>query len=200
MTHEPLSDHDYQRLGVTLARFQDQDCMSLEQLDGFFTALLSGPVPLKPAECLPMILGQAFDDETAFPTSQSLERFAELLLRHWVDISNTLRAGKPFHPWLEEDASGKVQGNEWAQGFVEGMQLMQEDWALLFDDPLQAQVLEPIMALAFERQPDEDMRPYLEDIKPDQRQAWLAEISTSVAAIYQFFNAVRQELQQDDDN
>jgi uncharacterized protein len=199
MNHEPLSDRDYQRLAASLARFKDQQCMSLEHLDGFFTALLCGPMPLKPADCLPMIMGDAFDDETSFPTTQSLDRFAELLLRHWVDIANTLREGRAFHPWLQEDESGAVHGNEWALGFVDGMQLLHDDWTLLFDDAQHAPLLEAIMALAFEHHPDEDMRPYLDDASPEQRQAWLAEISPSVSAIYAFFAALRLELTQEEE-
>lgn len=199
MNHQAMTDKDYQRLDATLARFKGQDCMSLEQLDGFFTAMLCGPMPLKPAECLPIILGQAFDDETAFPTTQSLDRFAELLHRHWMDIANTLRDGLPFHPWLETDETGAVKGNEWAEGFVEGMQLLIDDWALLFDDASQAGQLEPIMALAFEHHPDEDMRPYLEQTSPEQHAAWLAEISPSVQGIHAFFTALRQDLSQDEE-
>jgi uncharacterized protein len=198
MNHDPLTDRDYQRLGSTLARFKDQQCMSLEQLDGFFTALLCGPMPLKPADCLPMILGDAFDDEEAFPTEQSLDRFAKLLLRHWFDIADTLRENTPFHPWLDEDEAGAVHGNQWAQGFCDAMQLMPEDWALLFDDEQAAAHLEPIMALAFEQQPDDEMRNYLDTAGEEQRQAWLAEITHSVQAIHAFFADIRQELSQEE--
>lgn len=199
MSQQPLTDRDYQRLAATLTQFKDQQSMNLEQLDGFFTALLCGPMPLKPAECLPMILGDAFDDETAFPTSKALEQFADLLLGHWLDISATLREGRPFHPWLQEDENGEVHGNDWAQGFIDGMQLMHDDWAMLFDDAVAAQHLEAIMALAFEHHPDEDMRPYLEGADENQHTAWLSEISPSVTAIYRFFAAIRLQLGADAD-
>jgi uncharacterized protein len=199
MSHQALTDSDYQRLDSILSRFQDQDCMNLEQLDGFFAALLCGPMPIKPAECLPMILGQAFDDETAFPSNKSLEQFAELLLGHWLDISICLREGRPFHPWLQEDANGVVHGNDWAQGFIEGMQLMYEDWSLLFDDAQQGQLLEPIMALAFEHHADEEMRPYLEGADENQHAAWIAAISPTVEAVYRFFSDLRVDLETDDE-
>jgi uncharacterized protein len=199
MSHRPLTDSDYQRLDKILNQFKDQDSMNLEQLDGFFAALLCGPMPIKPAECLQMILGQAFDDETAFPSSKSLEQFAELLLGHWLEIALTLREGRPFHPWLQEDENGSVQGNNWAQGFIEGMQLMHEDWALLFDDAQQSQLLEPIMALAFEHHPDEDMRPYLEGADANQHAAWIAAISPTVEAIYRFFADLRLDLEAEDE-
>ncbi|BEV71762.1 MULTISPECIES: UPF0149 family protein [unclassified Paludibacterium] len=199
MNYEALTDRDYQRLAETLARFSDQDCMNLEQLDGFFTALLCGPMPIRPTECLPIILGDAFDDEDAFPGAQGLERFAHLLMRHWLDISHTLQSGQPFHPWLDADEHGVFRGNDWAQGFVEGMQLVYDDWTLLLDDPQQAELLAPIMALAFEGQPDEEMKGYLQEISPEDRADWLGAISPNVAAIHQFFTRLRAELEADEE-
>jgi uncharacterized protein len=200
MSHKPLTDRDYQRLSTTLARFQKQNCMNLERLDGFFAALLCGPMPVKPTECLPLILGEAFDDERAFPSEKALEQFVDLLMGHWFDILNTLQHAEPFQPWLEPDEQGQVHGNEWAEGFMTGMELMNDDWGLLFDDAEHAGALEPIMALAFEHHPDPDMRPYLEQTDPEQREAWLAAISPAVSEIYRFFATLRQQLEQENDD
>ena len=200
MKHEAMTDRDYQRLAETLERFSDMGCMKLESLDGFFTALLCGPMPIKPTECLPMILGQAFDDEAAFPGPQALERFANLLMRHWLDIAHTLRAGEPFHPWLDADEEGHFHGNDWARGFVDGMELMYEDWTLLLDDPEHGAALAPIMALAFEDQPDEEMRAWIEQAGPERRAEWLASITPSVAEIHAFFEQVRSAVELEDND
>jgi len=194
MSHTPLTEKDYQALNETLQRFGDQGAMGLEKLDGFFAALLSGPEPLKPQDCLPMILGDAFDDERAFPSIKALEHFVALLMGHWLDIAHTLRQEDTFYPWLEEDASGKPGGNEWAQGFMEGMALFNDDWGLLFDNEEEADALVPVMALAFENHPDPQMRPFLED-DPRQRDIWLASLSDSVARIHHFFDALRTSLE-----
>jgi uncharacterized protein len=93
-----------------------------------------------------------------------------------------------------------VHGNEWAEGFMTGMELMNDDWGLLFDDAEHAGALEPIMALAFEHHPDPDMRPYLEQTDPEQREAWLAAISPAVSEIYRFFATLRQQLEQENDD
>ncbi|KZE25311.1 YecA/YgfB family protein [Crenobacter luteus] len=194
MSHAPLSDADYQRLAATLARFRAQGAMSLETLDGFFTALVCGPEPLRPTEALPLILGEAFDDDDAFHTEKQLEQFVSLLMGHWLDIAHTLAAGQPFQPWLDEDDSGAVHGNAWAEGFCTGMELLNDDWAALFDDEAEAQALVPIMALAFEHHPDPEMRPYLDAADPAQREAWLAGLSPSVGAIHRFFAAQRERI------
>lgn len=198
MSHQPLTERDYERLATTLNRFRNQHCMNLEQLDGFFTALLCGPLPIKPTECLPLILGDAFDDERAFPSEKALEQFVTLLKGHWLDIADTLHTGATFQPWLEPDEQGVVRGNDWAQGFSEGMELMNEDWGLLFDDTEHAQALEPIMALAFEHHPDPEMRPLLEGVSAEQREQWLAQISPAVTEIYQFFAAIREEMEREE--
>jgi len=198
MSHQPLTDRDYERLSATLNRFNKQQCMNLEQLDGFFTALLCGPLPIRPTECLPLILGDAFDDERAFPSEKALEQFVGLLKGHWLDIADTLHSGQPFQPWLEPDEQGAVHGNDWAQGFTQGMELLNDDWDLLFDNAEHAQALEPIMALAFEHHPDPEMRPYIDAAPPLQREQWLAAISASVEEIYQFFAAIREQLEREE--
>jgi len=197
MKHQPLTDRDYQRLSDTLARFKNQGAMSLEKLDGFFAALLCGPEPVKPAECLTEILGSAFDDERAFPTEKALEQFVSLLTGHWFDIADTLQRGEEFHPWLEPDAAGVVHGNDWAEGFNVAMELMNDDWGLLFDDEEEAQALVPIMALLYEHHPDPEMRPYLDAADPQQREDWLAGISPAVTSIYRFFTALRKQIEED---
>lgn len=198
MKHEAMTDRDYQRLAALLTPFQDQGCMNLETLDGFFTALICGPVPVSPGECLPIILGQAFDDEAAFPGTLALERFASLLFRHWMDIRTTLEQEQSFHPWLEADEHGHFQGKDWACGFVKGMELQYDDWTLLLDDPEQGAVLAPIMALALEDQADADMQAWLEAFGADQHSALLAGISPAVGETWAFFAAVRNHLQDDD--
>lgn len=194
MKHAPLSDQDYQRLEDTLQRFAAQGAMSLERLDGFFAALLSGPDPLPPEECLPLILGSAFDDEDAFSSPKAIEQFARLVSGHWHDIAHTLQRQRDFAPWLTADAAGEVHGNDWAEGFYDGMQLMHEDWNLLFDDAEAAPALTPILALAFERHPDPEMRPFLDGASREQKDLWLAQIGDAVPRIYQFFAAIRARI------
>lgn len=196
MSHTPLSDADYQRLAATLNRFLPQQGMNLERLDGFFAALLCGPEQIKPTECLPAIIGDAFDDDDAFPNEKALEQFVRLLGGHWLDIADALRAGAGFQPWLEQDAAGEMHGNDWAEGFAEGMQLLNEDWGLLFDDPEQAPLLEPILTLAFERNPDPEVQ--VAALTPEQREQCLAALSDAVHGIHRFFAAIRLRLEQEE--
>ncbi|KMJ53989.1 hypothetical protein ACG97_05565 [Vogesella sp. EB] len=195
MKFKPMTEQDYQRLGETLSRLAPQGAMSLEKLDGFFAALHAGPEAIKPADCLPTILGAAFDDEAAFASPKVLEKFVAQVMGHWLEIARTLANGEDFYPWLDADEHGVVHGNDWAEGFSEGMQILYDDWTLLFDDAEAAGALAPIMALAFEHHPDPEMRPFLDGASAEQKAEWLGEISTSVAQIYRFFAALRQEME-----
>ncbi|MEN3812392.1 YecA family protein [Chromobacterium piscinae] len=197
MSHKPLSEQDYQRLSATLARFAGHGCMNLERLDGFFAALLAGPEAVRPAECLPLILGDAFDDESAFPSEKALEQFVALLRGHWQDIAEALKQGE-FQPWLDADAAGQTTGNDWAEGFAAGMELLNDDWGLLFDSPDNAPLLEPIMILGFERHPDPEMRPFVDAIDAETRAELLASLSPSVHGIHDFFAAIRRQLEQEE--
>lgn len=193
MKSAALTEQDYQRLSQTLARFAPQGAMSLEKLDGFFTALLCGPEQIKPSACLPAIMGEAFDDDDAFRTPKAMEQFVRLLGGHWLDIARTLQQGEPFQPWLDDEGE-LAGGNAWAEGFSTGMQLMYDDWQLLFDDEHAAPALSPILALAFEHHPDPDMRPLLHAANTEQRAQWLGSIGDSVATIHAFFATLRAEM------
>ncbi|MDC7700040.1 UPF0149 family protein [Vogesella indigofera] len=195
MKFKPMTEQDYQRLGETLSRLAPQGAMSLEKLDGFFAALHAGPEAIKPVDCLPTILGAAFDDEAAFASPKVLEKFVTQVMGHWLEIARTLANGEDFYPWLDADEHGVVHGNDWAEGFSEGMQILYDDWTLLFDDAEAAGALAPIMALAFEHHPDPEMRPFLDGASAEQKAEWLGEISASVAQIYRFFAALRQEME-----
>ena len=195
MTAFALSEHECQRLSATLQRLGPQGAMPLERLDGFFTALLCGPEPLSAPATLPMVLGDAFDDEASFTSVKALEQFVNLSSRHWQDIAETLRSGEAFYPWLQENDAGDVLGNDWAEGFSQGMQLFNDDWAPVFEHAELGEWLAPIMALAFERNPDADMRPFLGEVSAEQRAAWLAAITPAVAAFHAHFSALRAELE-----
>lgn len=200
MKHKPMEERDYQRLADTLNRFVAQGAMNLEQLDGFFAALLAGPEAMRPADCMPLILGAAFDDDDAFPSVKVLEQFGTLLSRHWHDVAAALHEGD-FQPWLEADAAGHAHGNDWAEGFVRAMALQQEDWDPLFDDATLAAGLAPIMALALEHDPDADpeARAYLAQADQAEREAWLAGLGEATQAFYAHFVELRRQLESEDE-
>ena len=55
----PLSDEEYEILEEFLAEC-DERTLTLEEMDGFFCALIAGPEPVSPYEFLPRVLPVLF--------------------------------------------------------------------------------------------------------------------------------------------
>jgi yecA family protein len=59
-----------------------------------------------------------------------------LVTRHWNAMSYVLSSGEVFTPLLLEDKHGVSHSNDWAGGFMRGMELRREDWAPLVEDKI----------------------------------------------------------------
>jgi uncharacterized protein len=161
MTASPLKDTELDRLGDALGRFRSPTAMNLEQLDGFFTALICCPDMVMPSEYLHEIWGGEMADEEAFADQQALQNFLDLVMRHWNSITQTLQSGGAFLPVLLQDEHGVAHANDWAKGFMRGVALRNETPLELVNDEERGGALVPILALAHEHDPDPEMRPYL---------------------------------------
>ena len=153
MKSEPLTDAEFERLSGILARFDNKQPMNLEQLDGFLAALICGPEIVRPSEYLPVIFGSDMVLDDSFGSQSVLQDFLSLIMRHWNVIADTLHSDDEFLPLLLEDENGISHANDWAKGFLRGMELRQTDWAVLLDDEKQGGCLVPIFVLAHETTP-----------------------------------------------
>jgi len=194
MKARPLTDADYDRLSAALNRFHGERALNLEQLDGFFAALTCGPGLVHPSEFLPELWGGEMADDEAFESQRELSEFMDLVLRHWNVIADTLRLGDAYVPLLLEGDEGAAHGNDWAQGFLRGMALRQDDWAELANDEEQVGLLVPIMALAHEHDPDPSMRPYEEPMDAARRDKLIVGMAAAVSGIYRYFEPRRRVL------
>ena len=182
MNSEPLVEAELDQLGDLLARFGGQAGINPEELDGFFAALICGPSNVLPSEYLPEILRGGVVD--AMSTQSALQELISLVTRHWNTICNTLQSGDVFTPLLLEDAKGNAHGNDWASGFMRGMDLRMEDWLPLLKDEEHAGPLVPIFALAHEHDPDPAMRPYKEPISAEMRERLIVGVAAGVMKLY----------------
>ena len=57
MRNNPLTDAELNHLGEFLADCAGGDAMNVEELDGFFAALVAGPEIVVPSEYLPEVFG-----------------------------------------------------------------------------------------------------------------------------------------------
>jgi uncharacterized protein len=185
---EPLTDAEFERLSGILGRFDNKHPMNLEHLDGFLAALICGPEIVRPSEYLPVICGDDMVLEDSFNAQSVLQDFLSLIMRHWNVIADTLHSGDVFLPLLLEDESGISHANDWAKGFLRGMELT--DWAALLADEKHGGWLVPIFALAHEHDPDPEMRPYKEAIGGEEREKLIVG-AAAVTRIYRYFEAQR---------
>src|SRR5213594_1456210 len=95
----PLNDAECDRIHTLLSRFRSERAMnSLEEIDGFFAALICSPELAKPSEYLPEIWGGEMADDEAFADRQGAQDFLNLLFRHWNNIVRILEKGDVFAP------------------------------------------------------------------------------------------------------
>jgi ABC-type transporter Mla MlaB component len=103
-THAPLSKSELEALDVFLISGATPNaCMNMEELDGFFAALICGPEMVMPSEYLPIVWGQENEEDgLVFESEAQAQQIFSLLTRHWNTIATTLDAGETYEPLLYE--------------------------------------------------------------------------------------------------
>ena len=200
MNPEPLTDAELERLSGVLARFDNKHPMNLEQLDGFLAALICGPELVPPSEYLPQICGDDMLLRDTIDAKSVLQDFLSLIMRHWNAIAYTLQSGHVFLPLLLEDENGTTRANEWAKGFLRGMELRRSEWSALLGDEEHGGWLVPILALAHEHDPNLEIRSYDRLISPESREKLIVGAAAAVMGIYRHFEERRMVQSQTIEN
>jgi uncharacterized protein len=184
----PLTEAEYDRLEAFLADLPSDDAMNLEELDGFFAALICGPESILPSDYLPLIVGGDPEEEPYFASLDEAGSILELLMRHWNHIALTLQTGDNYFPVLYEDDDGTVYANDWAAGFSRGIGLQPEGWEDLVEDEEMTGYLAPVILLSQELDPDFEEIP----ITPEKREELLALLVAGLPEIYAYFEPQRR--------
>lgn len=135
----PLKDEELDRLdSFLLERIPEEDVgdevdegiLDISELDGFLTAIISGPKVIMPSEWLPVVWG-AF--EPKWQSDEESEAVMSLMIRHMNGIVNTLmQEPQNFEPIvlereLEEGTTVTVV-DEWCVGYMKGLVLAADEW------------------------------------------------------------------------
>lgn len=179
---QPLTDVELDRLEDFLCRVNPDEAMTLEELDGFFCALICGPEVVLPSEYLPYVFGGELIQARGFNTVEEAQDILALLMRHWNNIAQTLLRGEAYPVLLGTDENGTATGHAWAVGFEQGIYLRQDGWKKLVDDRKFNAALLPIISLA-----DEAASPDSAPISPEEREEILGYLAPSVLVIYRYF-------------
>jgi uncharacterized protein len=66
LQHDPLTEAEFNRLGDFLKSCKGDEAMNLEELDGFFAALIVGPETVVPSEYYREVFGGEISDACEF--------------------------------------------------------------------------------------------------------------------------------------
>jgi uncharacterized protein len=184
----PLSEDEMQNLDMFLANLEGE-VPSFEALDGLFCALRCSPTPMLPSGYLPVILG----DDDGFEDEEQARTMLTLITRHWNTVSDGLREALEteslYLPALLVDEDGQAAGNDWAEGFLLGVSMTQDDWDEFIENEDLGQLLVPMMVLAHENDPDPEMRPA--EITEESRENLLNMMFNSLILIFAHFEQQR---------
>jgi uncharacterized protein len=192
---KPLNDAELDRLGDLLENRGGDKTMNLEQLDGFFAALVVGPETVMPSEYLPEVFGGEMSNGPGFASRDEANEFFGLMMQHWNTIADTLFKDDVHLPLLLEDEHGFASGNDWANGFMRGMKTRSGGWSKLVNDEENGGCLIPMMMLAHEHDEDPKMRPG--PISPEKREEVISLMTAGLVNAYRYFRAAREAHGQD---
>ena len=185
-----LSDPKLVLLGELLDQMEVDSAMDLEELDGFFAALHCGPELVPPSEYIPEVVG----DDHEFLDADAAQLFVDLLKHHWNEVGAELHRDVVFDPILLRDENGAVYGNNWAIGFLRGVDMRKEAWSEIVDDELTI-FLTPMLRLAYEIDPDALIPDFAgKPLTDEQRDDVLLDLCEAVGAMFDYLEPHRRSL------
>ena len=188
--NDPLTDAELDRLEPFLKSVKGDRAMNIEELDGFFAALIAGPETVMPSEYYSEVFGGEMSEACEFGSLGEANEILGLMMRHWNTIAATLYKGEVYEPILLQNENGTAQGNDWAHGFMRGMGMRHDGWAELINDEGHGGCLIPMMMLYHEHDEDPAMRP--EPISPQQREEVIVHMAAGLLGAYQYFRTQRE--------
>ena len=166
------------------------DCMKISDLDGFLTAIVIGPELIKPSQWFPVIWR---GEEGFFEDTEQAERIYEMIFARYNLILQQLAHDEDeYGPLFWQSEDGTIIAMDWAEGFMEGVQLAPDAWVPLLEDLEGQAILSPIVSHLH----DDEGNPLLGD-DPDKMDELYdqaaALIPSAVIAIDKFWKARRPE-------
>lgn len=171
------------------------EVMLLDCLDGFLTALVSGPAMPKPGEWMPRVWGPTAEDAPKFENDVQAERITGLMMRHLNAIGWSLQQEpEHFEPVFdlqvyEGDEREYMDGEMWAHGYMTGINMQRDGWKPLFESRHGSEILRPIYLLG---SPEITGAEEALVETPAQREELSKQIPASVGLIYKFWAPQRR--------
>jgi uncharacterized protein len=168
----------------------DEGILNISELDGFLTAIVSGPRMVPPSEWLPLVWG---DEEPVWDSEEGFTSVFGLMVRHMNGIAGELMAApEEFEPvFLERTVEGVTHTivDEWCAGYLRGVYPCVQMWADAA--PESYDLLAPIFAFGHERG-----WKFIEGMDVSEEQQLQRKVAPAARAIHAFWLAKRATNQQ----
>lgn len=184
MEHKTFDDTARMRLQTLLdAHSENGSTMRCDELQGFMTALISGPDALKSGNWLPEALGDA-----AF-SSEEQQEIEQLALLMADDMRVKLSAKTLPDLWLYNDEAGLPDFFTWCNAYLYALDVVETDWFEAANNEEFEDLFYPIMALAGIYDEDENGQTVM-TISETELTQLQSELPHIVLDIYSFWQAV----------
>jgi uncharacterized protein len=183
--YDSLCENTLDDLEEALAELDNDNVMSVAEVDGFFTALHCAPEPIRPSEYFPTIWGE----DTAFKSQEQVQELTELLIYLNNNVSDRLREDSFFFPlsnYQDETAE------QWCQGFLAGARFFHNEFIALTEDEEKGGYAIPIFSFAYMNSDDPELRPFEGPIDREKCQKVFSYLCHSIKEIYAHFAPHRQ--------
>ena len=187
-----LSNQQLDALEHYLDSHAAQNAMHMEVLDGFLCALITSPSPVNAEEYLPVIFGGKMPE---FKSQEESDQIMGALAQHWEHIDSVLKRNDEYYPFLYADPDGKCSANEWAYGFILGMDMRRDSWKEMVEDGKQNQegLLTPVLTLYSEYIPEISG---CQPIPAEEREELVTKMISNLPRIYEHFEEEREKKRQ----
>ena len=183
-----LTEVELDMLGSMLAHVQSRVIPNIEALDGFFVALACYTDMVTPSDFLPILqVAKDARDDRVFKTIQDTEIFSGLVYRFRQYVNDCVLSNDLYMPLWLKDRRGRYHGNDWARGFLAGIDLHYDIWAELIADEERGGVMVPIWALAYEHHDDPEQQPFNKPVTEALRQELLFAIAGGIIHMRTYF-------------
>jgi uncharacterized protein len=197
---QPLSQAELDELDQFLmSEATSDECLMIDGLDGYMTAIVIGPVTLSPSQWLPGIWGPTDEHAPEYASMEQAQRILGQLLRHMNGIVGAFErnpaAFQPLVMFSKVKERKFMDGEGWAMGFMQAVEMFRADWQPLFDDAPMIEALRPIHLLGSENVTAEE-----ENMArtPEQRESLAKQLPKALAAIHAFWLPYRQAIHERD--
>jgi uncharacterized protein len=183
-----LTSSELEELDDYLSEVDGGQIPNTEALDGFFAALACCPDLVMPSEYLPIIQsGETEEGDLVFEDMDDAQNFMKLVNQHWNYVNYQLNECPAYLPLLLENEEGECGGNDWANGFICGVNMRREIWSEVIDSEEHGGSIVPIWALAFEHHPDPDLQPFKEPVDNKKREDLIVHAAAGVMRMHAHF-------------